>query len=240
MTGHQPDPTPRPNHSTGPKTPEGKARCRLNAYRHGLTGQLCVFTPEEQQAYEKHCKVILYALAPVGDFERDAAQSIADDHWRLKRARAIEASTFALGTHEHGVDNTGHPEVDSALAQARTWEKAAHNLQLLTVYEQRIRRAVDKNTTQLKALQTERKETAAEAMRLAKRLYRLAQAQGKPYRPEAFFTAAPEVKESVFSSTEVARELSRASLLEDAETYHYFRKLPEENRPEKPVESAAA
>jgi hypothetical protein len=240
MTGQQFDPSPRPNHSTGPKTPEGKARCRLNAYRHGLTGQLCVFTPEEQQAYEKHCNVILYALAPVGDFERDAAQSIADDHWRLKRARAIEASTFALGMPEHAADSTGHPEVDAALAQARTWEKAAHNLQLLTVYEQRIRRTVDKNTTQLKALQTERKVEAAEAMEQAKRLYRLAQAQGKPYRPEAFFTAAPEVKESVFSSTEVARELSRASLLEDAETYHYLRKLPEENRPEKPVESAAA
>jgi hypothetical protein len=240
MTGQQLDDTPRPNHSTGPKTPEGKSRCRLNAYRHGLTGQLCVFTPEEQHAYEKHCNVILYALAPVGDFERDAAQSIADDHWRLKRARAIEASTFALGTHEHAADSTGHPDVDSAFAQARTWEKAAHNLQLLTVYEQRIRRAVDRNTAQLKALQVERKETAAEAMKQAKLLYRLAQAQGKPYQQEAFFTAAPEVKESVFSSTEFAHELSRDSLLANAETYRYLRKLPKENRPEQPVESAAA
>ena len=162
------------------------------------------------------------------------------DHWRLKRARAIEASTFALGTHEHAADNAGHPDVDSAFAQARTWEKAAHNLQLLTVYEQRIRRTVDKNTTQLKALQTERKAEAAEAMKQAKRLYRFAQAQGKPYQPEALFTAAPEVKESVFSSTEVARELSRASLLANAETYHYLRKLPKEDRPEQPVEAAAA
>src|SRR5580704_14908480 len=196
MTDQQHDLTPPPNRSTGPKTPEGKGRCRLNAYRHGLTGQLCVFTPEEQKAYEKHCKIILDALAPVGDFERDAAQSIADDHWRLKRARAIEASTFALGTHEHAANTAGHPDVDAAFAQARTWEKAAHNLQLLTVYEQRIRRAVERNTAQLKTLQTERKETAAEAMRLAKRLYRLAEAQGKPYRPEAFFVTAPEVKES--------------------------------------------
>src|SRR5580693_2893173 len=181
MTDQQPDPTPRPNHSTGPKTPEGKARCRLNAYRHGLTGQLCVFTPEEQQAYEKHCKMILEALAPVGDFERDLAQSIADDGWRLKRARAIEASTFALGLHEHSTDNAGHPEVDAAFAQARTWNKDAHNLQLLTVYEQRIQRAYDKNMAHLKTMQTERKEQAKEAMEQAKCLYRLAQAQGKPY-----------------------------------------------------------
>src|SRR5580704_13377508 len=149
MTDQQHDLTPPSNRSTGPKTPEGKARCRLNAYRHGLTGQLCVFTPEEQQAYEKHCKIILEALAPVGDFERDAAQSIADDGWRLKRARAIEASTFALGAHEHAADNTGHSAVDDAFAQARTWCQDARNLQLLTVYEQRIQRAMDKNLAQL-------------------------------------------------------------------------------------------
>ena len=89
MTDQQPADAPRPNHSTGPKTPEGKARCRLNAWRHGLTGQLCVFTPEEQQAYDKHSKIVLEAFAPVGDFERDIAQSIAHGYWRLKRAGAV-------------------------------------------------------------------------------------------------------------------------------------------------------
>src|SRR5271154_5112654 len=112
MTGEQPHAARRPNHSTGPKTPEGKRRCRLNAYRHGLTGQLCVFTSEEQQAYDKHCKIVLEALAPVGDFERDIAQSVADDRWRLKRARAIEASTFAIGMQDHGEDHTGNSQVD--------------------------------------------------------------------------------------------------------------------------------
>jgi hypothetical protein len=239
MTGQQLHDTSRPNHSTGPRTPEGKNRCRLNAYRHGITGQLCVFTPEEQHAYEKHCKVVLEAFAPVGDFERDIAQSIADDGWRLKRARAIEASMFALGAHEHTTDNTGHSQVDDAFAQARTWKKDAHNLQLLTVYEQRIRRAVEKNTAQLKTLQAERKEAAAEAMKQAKLLYRFAEAQGKPYQPEAFFITAPEVRESVFSSTKVARELSRATLLHNAENYVYLHRLPKENQPEQPLEAAA-
>src|SRR5215831_2560141 len=146
MTGQQT--AQRPNHSTGPKTPEGKRRCRLNAFRHGLTGQLCVFTPDEQQAYDQHCKTVLDALAPVGDFERDIAQSIADNRWRLKRARAIEASTFALGMHEHSIDDTGHTEVDDAFAQARTWLQEAHNLHLLTVYEQRIQRSCDRNMAQ--------------------------------------------------------------------------------------------
>jgi hypothetical protein len=158
MTRQRPHFTPLSNGSTGPKTPEGKRICRLNAYRHGLTSRLCVFTPEERQAYEKHCKVVLEALAPVGDFERDLAQSIADDRWRLKRARVLEANTLAFGQREHAADITGHPEVDAAFAQARTWRKDARNLQLLTVYEQRIQRAAEKNTAQLKTLQAERKK----------------------------------------------------------------------------------
>ena len=191
-------PTPKGQGPTGPKTPEGKEICALNAYRHGLTGQLNIQTPDEQQAYDNHSKITLDVLAPVGAYELNLAQSIADDHWRLKRARAIEASTFALGSHQHAADTTGHAEVDNAFAQARTWEKAAHNLQLLTIYEQRIRRAVEKNMAQFETLQSKRKEEAAEAMKDAKMLYRFAEAQGKPYRPEAFFTAAPKVKESVF------------------------------------------
>jgi hypothetical protein len=62
----------------------------------GRTGQLCVFTPDERQAYEKHCKVVLEALVSVG---------------RLERARAIEASMFGLGAHEHAADSAGHPNV---------------------------------------------------------------------------------------------------------------------------------
>ncbi len=215
--GPTPINAPRPNHSTGPKTPEGKARCSLNAYRHGLTGQIVVKTPEEQQAYDNHCRIILEAFAPATDFERFLAQSIADDHWRLNRARAIEDSTYAMGMHGQASDSTGHPQVDDAFAQARTWAGQARNIALLTLYEQRIQRSVDKNTAQLKALQVERKAQAAEAMKQAKLLYQLAQAEGKPYRPEEFFATAPQVRESVFSTAEIDRDLSRAKLLKDAE-----------------------
>ena len=207
------------NHSTGPKTPEGKSRCRLNAFRHGLTGQLNVFTPEEQQGFDKFCKIIHEALVPVGDFERIVVQSIAADRWRLERARAIEASTFALGMHGDAADSAGHPEVDDAFAQARTWYDQAHSLQLLTVYTQRIQRAWAKNVAYLETLQAKRKETAKDAMREAKLLYQLAQAEGKPYQPEAYFIAAPEVRESVFSTPQVARELSREILIADATTH---------------------
>jgi len=94
-------------------------------------------------------------------------------------------------------------------------------------------------TAQLKALQADRKKAAAEAMEQAKLLYQYAEAQGKPYEPEAFFTTAPEVKESVFSSTEVVREMSRARLLNNAKIYDIRGTLRKKDQSEQPVEAAA-
>ncbi len=215
---------PRPGHSTGPKTPEGKARCRLNAYRHGLTGQLNILTLDEQQAYDHHGKITLEDLAPGTDFERSLAQSIADDLWRLNRARTIESGMFAIGM-QNGSDDIGVPQVDDALAQTHTWAQEARNLRLLTIYEQRIQRSVDKNMARLEALKTRREQAAKEDMRQAKLLYQLAQAEGKPYQPEAYFTAAPLVWQSVFSTPEVARELDRDALMSDAMS-HWSSSLP--------------
>src|SRR3984957_18003825 len=82
--------------STGPKTEAGKQRSKLNSFRHGLTGQVHTFTLEEQEAIEKHCTRIRDSLAPAGAFELDLAQAVAEDRWRLKRARALEGGIFAL------------------------------------------------------------------------------------------------------------------------------------------------
>jgi len=61
--------------STGPKTPEGKKRSSLNAFRHGLTGQIVIHTPEDRAAFQQHCDAIREALAPVGALETDLAQA---------------------------------------------------------------------------------------------------------------------------------------------------------------------
>src|SRR5580700_9276513 len=87
-----------PNKSTGPagtSSEAGTQRTRLNAYKHGLTGQIHLLTATEQTAFDAHCKSICEALAPIGALEIDIAQAIAEDRWRLKRARAIETSIFA-------------------------------------------------------------------------------------------------------------------------------------------------
>ncbi|HEY6340232.1 MAG TPA: hypothetical protein VIY49_01965 [Bryobacteraceae bacterium] len=196
--------------STGPRTPEGRKRSSLNAFRHGLTGQIIMHTPEDEQAFKKHCDGIREALAPVGALELDLAQAIAEDRWRLNRARALENSIFALGQGEHLLEDSGyHPEVDTAFAQGRTWMTHAHELHLLTTYENRIRRAVEKNTAELHALQAERKAAVAKAEEEARLLVQLAEAEGGDYDPADDFPAESQPAGFVFSRAAIQRQIDR-------------------------------
>ena len=156
--------------------PRDQARrvCRLNAHRHVLTGQIAVKTLTSSRP------MTITAASSSNPSTRPPISSVSSRNrspttTEANRARAIEDSTFAMGMHGYASDSTGSPQVDDAFSQARTWAEQARNLALLTVYAQRIQRAVDKNTAQLKALQTERKELAAKAMKQAKMLYELAE-----------------------------------------------------------------
>jgi hypothetical protein len=118
----------------------------INAYRHGLTGQVMMFTKPEQEAYNKHCKALLESLAPVGGLETSFAQAIADDSWRLSRASSIENTLIGIGLNTKEDPYAKQPpQVSDAFLQAFTWVKQAKNLNLLTLYESRLHRKMEKN-----------------------------------------------------------------------------------------------
>src|ERR1700728_4147464 len=87
--------------SQGPVTDEGRKRSRMNALRHGLTGQVTTMTDEDRTAHEKFSKALIHDLAPHGAMETQFAQRIATDSWRLNRASAIEDNLFAVGLFEN-------------------------------------------------------------------------------------------------------------------------------------------
>ncbi len=205
--------------STGPASESGKRRARLNAYRHGLTGQICIFTTEEQQAFDQHCAGIREALAPVGPLETYLAQSIAQDQWRLTRARSLEGGIFALGqTPAAEVHDLGEMQVDEALNQARTWLLESRNLQLLALYEQRIQRAAEKNMAHLGKLQAERKAALSQAIEDAQLLTRLAIMKGETY--DAAKDAPPELRIGFdFSAAGIRDIVTRGERLREAR-YH--------------------
>ena len=136
----------------------------LNAYRHGLTGQIRIFTPAERAAFEKHCRGIHESLAPVGAMELELVQSVGDGRWRLKRAAAIEDAIFAMGSTHPDFIKEGEEELDAAVSHAQVWLEQGKNLQLLTLYESRIQRRVEKDLALLRQLQQDRRNRQTPAI----------------------------------------------------------------------------
>jgi hypothetical protein len=148
----------------GPRTPEGKRRSSLNATKFGIFSKISIAPAEELATYTAHCAAYAAALQPVGIVESDIVQQIADLRYRLKRCSAAEQSIFARGFEDH-IDeiSTGLPEVDAALAEGATFLQHIHFLELLSLYESRLQRAIERNTAQLERLQSERKSAPAKA-----------------------------------------------------------------------------
>jgi hypothetical protein len=231
--------------STGPRTPTGKRRSSLNAYRNGLNGQIVCGTPEELQAFQKFCGDIRDELAPVGPIETALAVSISEDMFRLQRARAIENGIFANGFRAN-VDEieSGHAEVDTALAAAKCWEQQAHQLSLLTVYQGRIQRGLEKNQAQLKAMQAERKERYERAADQAATFIIHAGSKGETYEPGEDFMPASAYGGFVFSEEEIIRREDRKLRYNQAWRYRNSDRRPRKEadvaaRPRKEVDLAA-
>ena len=71
-------------HSTGPRTPEGKKRSSLNALRHGLTGQVVVMPSEDLQAYNAFLDRYIKGLNPKNEPEEQLAFDMANSTCNLR------------------------------------------------------------------------------------------------------------------------------------------------------------
>ena len=115
--------TPRPNHSTGPKTPEGKSLPpqRLSPRTHRPSprphpGRAAGLRQALPQSSSKPSPPSATSSASLPNpSPTTAGASIAPAPSRT--------SIFALGMHGTAADDTGAPQVDDAFAQARTWAR---------------------------------------------------------------------------------------------------------------------
>jgi hypothetical protein len=198
--------------STGPTSVAGKQTVGQNALKHGLTGRVHAALPGEEGPFEQYTREVFEAFAPVGIRERELAQDIAADRWRLKRARSIENALFTQAE----IESVG--ELAPAQAQAQAWIERSSGLQRIALYAARIQRALDKNTASLDALQSVRKAAFEKAREEAVVLTQLAECEGQPYNPAPDFPATPEDSAArggfVYSAPEIARMISRAGRLE--------------------------
>ena len=78
--------------STGPRTPEGKARSSKNALKHGLLAQDSVIPGEDPAEFDRHLTTYGDTYLPRNCIEKELVRQIADAAWRMQRLTRIEAT----------------------------------------------------------------------------------------------------------------------------------------------------
>ena len=130
-------------HSTGPRTSEGKAAVRFNAFRHGILAQDAVLPGEDVDAFEDLRNRVRAEFSPVGPIEEFLVDRLVSDMWRRQRlertetalmhsrVQALKADRLAIEMHSYEktfgdfmkipchITEAAHSEAHEALARAR-------------------------------------------------------------------------------------------------------------------------
>ena len=101
-------------HSTGPKTPEGKAASKRNATKHGLLANEAVLAVESMPEFEQLLSAFLDEYHPASPTEEFFVRQMADAQWRLRRHTRIETGVWN-GLLKHGMENH-HPDINVNLS----------------------------------------------------------------------------------------------------------------------------
>jgi len=83
--------------STGPGSPEGKQKSKLNALKHGATAELVCIPGEDPQAFENWRQDLVAWHQPEGPEECNLVDRIAILQLRLQRIPRAEAALIASG-----------------------------------------------------------------------------------------------------------------------------------------------
>ena len=195
--------------STGPRTDSGKQRSRLNALRHGLTGQTVVLPAEDQAAYQRHAQSFLDEYHPKGATETQLVQILIDTSWRINRASAIETNLYSLGlTEMEDRIRAAHPEAEAALAMALAFREHTRAFSNISIYSQRLARQFERTLEQLRKIQEERRVQEHHQLHDAANILKMHKQDGLPYNPaEDGF---------VFSNTDIETYIQRSRRRDDA------------------------
>lgn len=131
-------------HSTGPRTPEGKQRTAQNAVTHGLSSKQVVIPGEDPADYNDLFIGYCEMFRPSNPYEHALVRQMADAEWRLRRISRLEAAFVSTAFEdrrrflkEHGQpgDDANASYVLGNLMQSRT-----SDLTQFIRYEAQLRR----------------------------------------------------------------------------------------------------
>src|SRR5437879_6515816 len=118
-------------HSTGPRTPEGRARSSQNARTHGLTARDVLIAPDEREEFEELLNDYQMDVQPQGAAQQSLFDDLVAAAWNLRRM-----------------------EVRACSDTTRTAEQLEKELDRLVRYKTCIERTFHRSLKELKALQT--------------------------------------------------------------------------------------
>jgi hypothetical protein len=147
-------------------------------------------------AYQAFSREIVDSLDPQTPVERQFAQTVADNQWRINRIRSIEDGMLADAHFAPAGDfDAEHPDIHSALTASRAFRNHSQDFVNLSIYEQRLHRSMREALRQLEELQTRRRERYKTQMDDAIRLSKTEKMKGLPYdpAPDGFVYAPAEI-----------------------------------------------
>ncbi|HEY3936879.1 MAG TPA: hypothetical protein VGL97_05590 [Bryobacteraceae bacterium] len=118
-------------HSTGPKTEEGKAVSSQNGTSHGLCGHFTVLPWENENEFNSFCCHLLAELSPATRLERDLVESMAQHRWLVKRALFLQNQCFALDSFHCDQEKKLALYLRYQTTNERAYYKALHEFQKL-------------------------------------------------------------------------------------------------------------
>lgn len=129
--------------STGPKTPEGKARASRNSRTHGLSSRELVIRDHERAEFDEMLAAFQADLQPAGMLEMALFNQIVHAEWNLRRVRILEAELF---------DGSTDPLAD---------ENLTAKLDRLARYARRFENSFFRGIRELRTIQTNRSQRAS-------------------------------------------------------------------------------
>jgi len=122
-------------HSTGPVTPEGKARASQNAAALGLFSASAFIRSDEEEIYGEFRAAWNARLVPDGPLEETLVGELVQAAWRLRRCTLLETAAQDAATPAEELDR-----IQASIDRARTTAQ----------------RALQRNLNELRRIQTDR------------------------------------------------------------------------------------
>jgi hypothetical protein len=123
--------------STGPRTPEGKARASANSRKDGLTARTLVISEEQQAEFDQFRLSLIRDTRPEGALEHEYFHRLLTCGWILRYARTLESQLLAETDPVHD-------------------EAAAARLHRISRYRRDLERSYDRALREFRHLQTDR------------------------------------------------------------------------------------